>query len=58
VLLRCLVLPIGRRDVIGAEQIVDYTVHENLIQRLAERFGMAMGRGVATALRLPANGLQ
>jgi protease-4 len=46
------------RDVIGAEQIVDYTVHENLIQRLAERFGMAMGRGVATALRLPANGLQ
>jgi len=46
------------RDVIGAEQIVDYTVHENLIQRLAERFGMAMGRGVATALHLPANGLQ
>jgi len=46
------------RDVIGAEEIVDYTVRENLIQRLAERFGMAMGRGVATELRLPANGLQ
>lgn len=46
------------RDVIGAEEIVDYTVHENLIQRLAERFGMAMGRGVATALRLPTSGLQ
>jgi len=40
------------RDVIGAEEIVDYTVRENLIQRLAERFGMAMGRSVASELRL------
>jgi protease-4 len=46
------------RDVIGAEEIVDYTVRESFIQRLAERFGMAMGRGVATKLRMPSAGLQ
>jgi protease-4 len=46
------------RDVIGAEEIVDYTVHENLFQRLTERFGMAMGRGVATELHIPSTGLQ
>jgi len=40
------------RDVIGAEEIVDFTVHENLLRRLAERFGAAMGRSVATELRL------
>jgi len=40
------------RDVIGAEEIVDYTVRENLFHRLAERFGMAMGRSVASELRL------
>jgi protease-4 len=46
------------RDVIGAEEIVDYTVRESFIQRLAERFGMAMGRGVVTKLRMPSAGLQ
>ncbi len=46
------------RDVIGAEEIVDYTVHENLIQRLTERFGMAMGRSVASELRLSGRGLR
>jgi protease IV len=46
------------REVIGAEEIVDYTVHENLLHRLAERFGMAMGRSVASELRLPARGLR
>ncbi len=46
------------RDVIGAEEIVDYTVHENLFQRLAERIGMAMGRGVGTELRIPSTGLR
>jgi protease-4 len=40
------------REVIGAEEIVDFTVHENLLRRLAERFGAAMGRSVATELRL------
>lgn len=46
------------RDVIGAEEIVDYTVHENLFNRLAERFGMAMGRSVASELRLSGRGLR
>jgi len=46
------------RDVIGAEEIVDYTVRENLIHRLAERFGMAMGRSVASELRLSGRGLR
>jgi protease-4 len=46
------------RDVIGAEEIVDYTVRENLFHRLAERFGMAMGRSVASELRLSGRGLR
>ena len=46
------------RDVIGAEEIMDYTVRENLFSRLAERFGMAMGRSVASELRLPASRLR
>ena len=46
------------RDVIGAEEIVDYTVRENLFSRLAERFGMAMGRSVASELRLSGSGLR
>ncbi len=46
------------RDVIGAEEIVDYTVQENLLQRLVGRFGMAMGRSVATELRGHAPGLR
>jgi len=46
------------RDVIGAEEIVDYTVRENLFHRLAERFGMAMGRSVASELHLSGHGLR
>lgn len=46
------------RDVIGAEEIVDYTVHESIFNRLAERFGMAMGRSVAAELRLSGRGLR
>lgn len=40
------------REVIGAEEIVDFTVRENLLNRLAERFGTAMGRSVASEMRL------
>jgi protease-4 len=40
------------REVIGAEEIVDYTVHENLLSRLAERFGASMGRSLASELKL------
>jgi protease-4 len=46
------------REVIGAEEIVDYTVRENLLHRLAERIGMSMGQGVASELRLSGRGLR
>lgn len=46
------------REVIGAEEIVDYTVHENIFHRLAERFGAAMGRSVVGELRLGAGNLR
>jgi protease-4 len=40
------------RDVFQAEELVDFTVHENILHRLAERFGAAMGRSVAAELKL------
>lgn len=43
------------REVIGAEELVDYTVRESLLSRLAERFGASMGRSVASELRLQGN---
>ena len=46
------------RDVIGAEEIVDYSVRENLLQRLAGRIGMSMGRAVTSELRLSGRGLR
>ena len=46
------------REVIGAEAIMDYTVRENLLHRLAERIGMAMGRSVASELHLSGSGLR
>jgi protease-4 len=39
------------REVIKAEEIVDYTPRENVAERLAKRFGAAMGQGVVRALR-------
>jgi len=38
------------REVIGAETIVDYTPSEDLWQKVAKRFGTAMGRGVGQVL--------
>lgn len=42
------------RDVIGAEDIVDFSVHEGVIDRFARRFGSAVGQipgvGMATAV--------
>jgi protease IV len=46
------------RDVIGAEEIVDYSVRENLLHRLAGRIGMSMGHAVAAELRLSGRGLR
>ncbi len=43
------------RDVIKAEEIIDYTTHDNLAERFAKRFGAAIGYGAIKALReLPA----
>jgi protease-4 len=39
------------REVIKAEEIVDYTPHENIAERLAKRFGAAVGEGAVRALR-------
>ncbi|MBL8347110.1 MAG: S49 family peptidase [Rubrivivax sp.] len=39
------------REIVKAEEIVDYTPHENVAERLAKRFGAAMGQGVVRALR-------
>ncbi len=39
------------RDVVKADEIVDYTVKANLAERLAKRFGAAIGGGAVQALR-------
>jgi protease-4 len=39
------------RDVVGAEDLVDYTRHENLAERLARRFGASLGQSVVGALK-------
>jgi len=39
------------REVVKAEEIVDYTPHENVAERLAKRFGAGVGAGAMKALR-------
>jgi protease-4 len=39
------------REVVKAEDIVDYTPRENVAERLAKRFGAALGAGAVKALR-------
>ncbi|WP_369820973.1 S49 family peptidase [Pseudorhodoferax sp. Leaf274] len=39
------------RDVVKAEEIVDYTRRENVAERLAKRFGAALGEGAMRALQ-------
>jgi protease IV len=39
------------REVVKAEDIVDYTRHENVAERLFKRFGTAMGEGAVHALK-------
>lgn len=39
------------REVIKAENVVDYTIHRSLADRLAKRFGSALGDSFAAALR-------
>lgn len=40
------------RDVIKAEDLVDYTKRENVAERLAKRFGAAVGEGAFKAARM------
>lgn len=43
------------REVVKAEDLVDYTRHENAVEKIAKRFGAAVGEGAVKALRtLPA----
>ena len=39
------------REIVKAEDIVDYTQRENLGLRLAKRFGASVGAGAVKALR-------
>jgi protease IV len=39
------------REVVKAEELVDYTRRENVAERLAKRFGAAVGEGAVRALR-------
>ena len=38
------------RDILKAEDIIDYTTHEGLSERVLKKFGAAMGAGAAKAL--------
>jgi protease IV len=40
------------RDVVKAPEVIDYSRHENVAERLAKRFGAAMGEGAVHALRM------
>ena len=39
------------REIVKAEDIIDYTRHENVAERLAKRFGAAIGEGAVHALQ-------
>jgi protease-4 len=39
------------REIVKAEEIIDYTARDNVAERLAKRFGAGMGAGAVKALR-------
>ncbi len=39
------------REVVQAEDVIDYTQHENVAEKLAKRFGAAIGAGAVKALQ-------
>jgi protease-4 len=39
------------REVVKAEEVVDYTPRDNVAERLAKRFGASIGAGAVKALR-------
>ena len=46
------------REVIGAEEIVDFTVQKNLLDRFAQRFGAAMAKSVGLQVMQHFSGLR
>jgi protease-4 len=44
------------RDVVKAEDIVDFTVQENVAERVARKFGAAIGKSVAASIRASMRG--
>jgi protease-4 len=42
------------REVVKAEDVIDYTLQENVAERLAKRFGASVGAGAVLALQAPA----
>ena len=38
-------------DVVGAEEVVDYTRRENVAERLAKKFGASVGAGAVSSMR-------
>jgi protease-4 len=42
------------REVVKAEELIDYTRRENVAERLVKRFGAAMGAGAVQAFRASA----
>jgi len=41
------------REVIGVEEIVDYTLRPNPLEQFVERLGVALGKGILSVLNLP-----
>jgi protease IV len=39
------------REVVKAEEVIDYTPQENVAERLAKRFGASVGAGAVKAMR-------
>jgi protease-4 len=39
------------REVVKAEDVIDYTPRDNVAERLAKRFGAGVGAGAVKALR-------
>jgi protease-4 len=40
------------REVVKTPEVIDYSRHENVAERLAKRFGAAVGEGAVHALRM------
>ncbi|NBX55532.1 MAG: S49 family peptidase [Betaproteobacteria bacterium] len=40
------------RDIVKAEDLVDYTQHDNVAERLAKRFGASVGEGMGRVMRV------